>query len=144
MLDAERATNAIGDAVKKLPPQFIDAGNSLQKLGATGLIAGSQVANGIDQASASLQKMRDDAKVTGKELEDVVIGSTRFTGRLNQIQVFQPQLAGETSAADAAAKEVKKSFVDNPLFKEGVTLPVKPEIEKGCIPAEPRNITSHH
>ncbi len=120
---------------------FVFASNSLQQLGAAGVNAGNKIAQGIDQASASIQNLRDKAKETGQALtQDTVIGSTRFTGRLNQIPVFQPQLAGE--AGDTAGKAAGKKFVDavqTTIQEASQTLvePVKNIIETGLtVPAE--------
>ena len=118
-------------AAKAFGKGFVDASSSIQNLGAAGSTAGSKIAQSMDQASASIQKLRDTAKETGKEMDQIVIGSTRFKGRLDQIPVFEPQLAGE--ASDAAAKAAQKSFLDNPFFKEGATIPIKPEINKDAF-----------
>ncbi len=86
---------------------FVFATNTLQQLGAAGVNAGAQTSKAMDQASASIQNLRDKAKETGKELDDIVIGSTRFKGRLDQIPVFEPQLAGETAATPGKAAGAK-------------------------------------
>lgn len=114
---------AMENSAKAVGGAFLNVSQSLEKLGAEGVNAGNKVADGANKSATAWKAVTPAISAVGDELEDAAskadrlaqqgAGGQAFKGRLNQIPVSVPQLAGEGGEIAKAGKDAGKTFIDN-------------------------------
>lgn len=125
--------------IDKVKKGFIDLTQTVQNLGGEAFNTGQEIAQGMNQAAQATAVAQERFDEFGNSIEEAGRGGQAFKGRLNQIPVFVPQLAGQGGQqageqfgnkwVDAAKKAIEPFDPEDAIEVKELKINVNPQFE---------------